>query len=801
MTEHSLPSRPAGHGARPEPAAHSALAGEQAHLDDLLRRIDDARAELERRLKNVRKEADIDDPQGLMMRDREAMDINHRLESYSAAEIGLMFGRIDVEDEDPENPVPSSPSSTAEGLSLDRRYIGRIGLHDDDESMRTLLMDWRAPMARPFYLATTLHPDGVHTRRHIKTRGRTIVSVADERLMARDGDGPAPAVEDEQATGATVATEAALLDAVTRARSLHMRDIVETIAAEQDTIIRSEHRGVTVVQGAPGTGKTAVALHRAAYLLYTWREILEKSGVLIIGPNDRFLTYISQVLPSLGETGVVLATPGTLLPGITTVAERSLLAREVKGSLEMLTILADAVKTWQSMPDQPRDFTIDGVTVTLTPRMVRAARTRARRSRRPHNQARPLFVEHVVRSLADAMAETIGADPLGGHNLLSERDRAQLREDLGNEAVIVEALEEYWPELTPEAVLERLFAHPEEAAPEYDEQTWAGLRREEKQNTEGTENQATTWTDADAPLLDELADLLGLIDDEEAAAKEREAWLERIAEAQEALDILTGSATQDLDDGFAPEVLMAYDVIDAETLADRQRVRDTRTTAQRAAKDVRWAFGHVIVDEAQELSEMAWRMIFRRSPNRWMTIVGDPAQTGNPAGVETWTQALSPFVADRWQLHQLTVNYRTPADIAALADRLLRWIAPEQAATVSLREHGTGVRVATDVEAAVRQARKLAGDGLVGVIFSDDTTVDPALSDEHTMAAKVSDIKGLEFDEVVLVDPQAIAAASPQGLNDVYVAMTRATQGLTLVVTESQWEQLGSAEEIVDLLV
>lgn len=782
---------------RPGPVAfpdqdEADLAHEQAHLNELLHRIDSAREQLEARLKDVRKEADIDDPQGLMMRDREARDINHRLEQYTAAEIGLMFGRIDVEDDEPENPVPAVDGST----QLDRRYIGRIGLHDNDETMRTLLMDWRAPMARPFYLATTLHPDGVHTRRHIKTRGRTIVSVSDERLTA---DRDEPAVE-----SSTVATEGALLDAVNRARTQHMRDIVETIAAEQDRIIRSEHRGVTVVQGAPGTGKTAVALHRAAYLLYTWREQLEKSGVLIIGPNKRFLQYISQVLPSLGETGVVLATPGTLLPSLRTVPETSLLAREVKGSIEMVTILADAVRTWQTVPDSPIDFTIDGVSITLTPAMVRAARTRARRSRKPHNQARPLFVEHAVRSLSDAMAEAIGADPLGGDNLLSARDRVQLREDLSTETQVLEALDDFWPELSPEQVLRRLYANPEEAAPDYDEPTWAGLwRRTEKEGEDSrgeADSSAVTWTDADAPLIDELADLLGVIDDEEAAAKEREQWLEKIAEAQEALDILTGSASQDLDDGFAPEVLMAYDVIDAESLADRQRVRDTRTTAQRASDDVRWAFGHVIVDEAQELSAMAWRMIFRRSPNRWMTIVGDPAQTGNPAGVETWDEALTPFVDKRWQLHELTVNYRTPGDISAIAEQLLAEIAPDQQAPVALRETGSGVeyRARGELLAAVRQARGAAGDGLVGVIYGPGTLTDNELAaiqdlqaeaGAEVMVADTSSSKGLEFDEVVLVEPADIVEASPMGLNDIYVAITRSTQGLTVVHNQPlPWE-------------
>src|SRR5699024_9952203 len=381
----------------------------------------------------------------------------------SIAEIGLMFGRIDVADEEPENPVPGSPD-------LDRRYIGRLGLHTRDDEMRTLLMDWRAPMARPFYLATTLHPDGVHLRRHIKTRGRKVTHVADERLTTR-GEDRASLTEKTTSAAGGVAQEAALLDAVNAARSTRMGDIVETIAAEQDAIIRSEHRSVTVVQGAPGTGKTAVALHRAAYLLYTWREQLAKTGVLIVGPNARFLDYISQVLPSLGETGVVLATPGTLLPGVQTRPEPSLLAREVKGSAEMLHILKLAVQSWQQVPEEPRGFMVDGVAVELSPKMVRAARTRARRSRKPHNQARPLFVDHAIASLADALAQTIGRDPLGGENLLTADDRASLRDDLREEPAVMAALDEFWPELSPEKVLAGLYDRADEIAAEYDEDT------------------------------------------------------------------------------------------------------------------------------------------------------------------------------------------------------------------------------------------------------------------------------------------------------------------------------------------
>lgn len=758
------------------------IAAEQRYLDDLLERVDQAREKLEQRLKAVRLEADIDDPQGLMVRDREARDIAQRLDSYSAAEVGLMFGRIDVEDAEAENPVPGNEH-------LDRRYIGRIGLHDDDEQMRTLLMDWRAPLARPFYLATTLRPDGVHTRRHITTRGRTVRSVADEQLSTTAG--PTDAVGTGPRGG--VAKEEALLDAVNRARTAYMQDIVETIAAEQDAIIRAAHRGVTVVQGAPGTGKTAVALHRAAYLLYTWREQLDNTGVLIIGPNDRFLSYISQVLPSLGETGVVLATPGTLLPNLHTVPETNLLAREVKGSAEMLTILADAIKTYQTVPEDSIDISIDGLNVQLTPKMVRAARTRARRSRKPHNHARAAFLDHGLNALAEALGESIGADPLGGENLLGKGDIATLREELGADPTVVDALGQFWPELHPTQVLERLYADPAAIAVDYDEDTWRGL----------APHPSGEWTDADAPLIDELIDMLGYVSDEETAAEEREQWLEKITEAQEALDILTGSASQDLDDGFAPEVLMAYDVIDAETLAARQRVRDHRTTAERAAADSRWAFGHVIVDEAQELSEMAWRMVFRRSPNKWMTLVGDPAQTGNPGGVDSWAEALSPFVADRWQLHQLTVNYRTPKDVADLAAPLLHEIDPSQPSPLALRESGTGVRYAkaatgaelgSKVQATVEQARKLTGEsGLIGVITADPARLEHVVTEQaaeqseaHKAGVEVvlvdtAAAKGLEFDEVILVEPADIVESSPQGLNDLYVAMTRATQGLTVV--------------------
>lgn len=769
-----------------------AVAEEQHRLNELLAHVDTARERLADRARAVQRlTADIDHPQALLERDHETYEISQRLAEYSAAEIGLFFGRIDVEDTDPENPV-TDDGPGGDGSTLDRRYIGRIGLHADDDEMRTLLMDWRAPLARPFYLATTLHPEGVHTRRHIRTSGRTVTAAADERLS---GDSSYSGVTADGGEG-SVAQEGALLYAVNRARSRHMTDIVDTIVAEQDRIIRENHRGVTVVQGGPGTGKTAVALHRTAYLLYTWREQLERTGVLIVGPNPRFLDYISQVLPSLGETGVVLATPGTLYPGITTrpMSAEPLLSQEVKGSSEMVGILGNAVRDLQTVPDSPVTFLVDGVTIHLTPAMVKAARTTARRSRRPHNQARERFFASALDRLRDAMADRIGADPLGGENLLSAADRAQLREDLGSEEQVLEALDGFWPTLTPEEVLAGLYGSRgavDSAASDYDELTRQALLRSD--GPDGSV-QSDDWTEADAPLLDELAEILGIVGVEEAEAEEQKKWQAQVAEAQEALDILTGSAYQDLDDGTDAEILMAYDVIDAEQLAERQRVRETMSTAERAAADRTWAFGHVIVDEAQELSEMAWRMVFRRAPNRWMTLVGDPAQTGSPAGVESWSDALSPFVKDRWKLHELTVNYRTPADIAEIATAIQAEVAPDQPVPSCLRETGTGVREGdlADLEDAVTQAAAAAGEGLTGLIGAPErlavlqdlaARTSEALPGDHgeIVVSDVNGAKGLEFDEVVLVEPAEIVAASPQGLNDVYVAVTRATQGLTLV--------------------
>lgn len=727
------------------------LHAEQQYVDMLFERLDTEVADAQRKLRDVELNIDPANPkaEALVQRETEYHALNAKLDKLTVAQLGLVFGRIDVADPEGfgDNPVPGQPG-------LDRRYVGRLGLHNPAENYRTLLLDWRAPQARPFYLATTAHPEGVHVRRNIRMKSREVVAIADEHLASTDG-----AHDDALAN---VGSEEALRFAMDRARTDRMHSIVETIQREQDTIIRAQHRGVIVVEGGPGTGKTAVALHRVAYLLYTWRDQLSSQGVLIVGPNSTFLDYISHVLPELGETGVVLSTVSDLYPNVHPDHDDTLLTQEIKGSAEMVTILKEAVRDYQTAPGSPVVLRVDSLGLEVTPDMFTRARTRARRSRRPHNEARAIFRETFLEELAKLMAEVIGRDPLGGRNLLSTADVDQLHDDLSEEAVVQDFMDEHWPELSPEKVLENLLTDRvriASAARGYDEETQEALYC----------GQFSGWSTSDTALLDELAVLIGVPDEEDKRKAAEQERRKLVAEAQDALDILQGSANTDTDDdAFEAEYLGAYDLIDAESLAARHERADYRSTAQRAAADRNWAYGHVIVDEAQELTPMEWRMVFRRSPARWMTLVGDTAQTGSPAGVDTWAEALEPFVADRFRVHQLTVNYRTPQEIMDVAARYGALLAPD-------------AQPATSIRSVPGSVRFVSADTDPQQVVDELHAEDPQRSSIVIGPDNVRSVKGLEFDHVIIVDADQIVEQSPQGLNDLYVALTRATQTLTVV--------------------
>ncbi len=740
-----------------------AVQSEQQHVDLLYRLLDRQRRDTQR-LKDAAMRENDGTPAGLFNRDALQFRYAQELAVLNAAEDKLYFGRLDL-------------------LDAETIHIGRMGLSDDTPARDQVLMDWRAPLAAPFYTATTLNPLGVVRRRHIRTGMRKVRSVSDEFLQASDD------VIDESDADLGVGGDAALLEALNAPRSGQMRDIIETIQAEQDAIIRADLGGVLVVQGGPGTGKTVVALHRAAYLLYTHRKRLGSRGVLVIGPSRTFLSYIGQVLPSLGETSVVLATIGTLLPGIDATAVDSAEVAVVKGQLAMAGVIDNAVLARQKMPTRTRVVPYDRGTLRLEPQLMRRAQRRAWASGRPHNRARAVFVRSVIDGLARQVAERPGVRQLEPDG--AAPDIPSIRQDLAEEPLVQAALADLWPLLTPQTLVDGLLSDRKLLDS-------AALHLPPEQRRLLLRPAGSPLTVSDVPLLDEAAELLGEIT---RADRARQAALaEELEFARDTLYALGSDQAGDDGSGigFTLGMLSAHDLA---SLHDTDG--QTGQTADRAAADREWTYGHVIVDEAQELSPMAWRSVFRRCPRGSMTVVGDVAQTSDAAGASSWATALDPHAAGRWRLAELTVNYRTPEQIMALASPVLAAIDPQLSSPSSVRR--TGVRpwavtladeaglpetvaaLAADlaVEMTAGQLAVLhAGDG--GAMLAAVRARVPDASGEagpgrRVVVLDVRQAKGLEFDRVILAEPGRIAAARPHGPGDLYVAMTRATQELGVV--------------------
>ena len=734
-------------------------------------------------------------------RDVSSRELGSKIVQLDAAEDGLCFGRLDLE-------------------SGERRYVGRIGILDDQDDYEPLLIDWRAPAARAFYTATSAVPQGVRRRRHIHTRLRTVTGIDDDAL------GLGVLAENASADSSSpLVGEAALLASLTTARTGRMRDVVETIQTEQDAVIRDDLRGILVVQGGPGTGKTAVALHRAAYLLYTHRERLARRGVLIVGPNQTFLRYISYVLPSLGETSAALLTIGELFPGVSARHTDAPHVAEIKGRAVMAEVIESAIKALRRLPEEnePLNVVVDGVTYPLDRETCARAEEKALETEEPHNLARPVFVDAIMEALVDQAAERLTRDPfddvtsaaveaisrdLQEHGLVMEGEDADLNASLGRtvdrdelrralelEPAVQAALTWMWPELTPQRLLTELYTAPyllDETAPQLTLEERTALR----------EAYGDEWTISDVPLLDEAAEFLGAFDSERAARELKRR--KEIAYAQGVLDIMVGSRSTDEEDS-REEIISAADIINAEELADLQAEKDLRTIAERATADRTWTFGHIIVDEAQELSAMAWRLLMRRCPSRSMTLVGDVAQTGDAAGADSWRGMLEPFVGDRWRAAELTVNYRTPREIMDLAAEVLQRINPGALPPQSVRESGIKPRhesvsieeLPTRLAEVARERDETVGEGRLAVIVPDRRAAEfaevvagvvPAAAwgeepdlEQRTVVLTARQSKGLEFDSVVLVDPDAIAENGARGLNDLYVALTRATKELVVL--------------------
>jgi len=636
------------------------IAAEQALVTEMYHRLDTEAAEAQAELS------------GAVSPERQVL-LRRRLVELAAAEDGLVFGRIDH----------------ADGTSL---HIGRRGIRVDGEP---LLVDWRAPAATPFYAATPEHPLGLRRRRHLRLAGRRVTGVSDEIL-----DGSPPGPDDVPGDGP-------LAEALSAPRTGHMRDAVTTLRAEQDAIVRSAHRGVTVVQGGPGTGKTVVALHRAAYVLFAWPPVAA-GGVLVIGPDARFLDYISRVLPSLGEHDARLATRTGITGRAATATEPAAVARE-KGRAVLADRMADLVAARRPAP-RPVTLPMSGEPIPLAAEVVAEALRAA--DGRPHNPGRDHFKEYLIAELARHAAaaldridaETAEMTGLDLDAAVAEDLRAlglagtpAAPLDLGDPAAALrvdddldKAITELWPRLDPADVVRTLLTEGE--ATTIDGPSPAA-------EPELTDDGGAGWTAADLALLDEAAALV---------------------------------------DGPPDQV-----------------------------------FGHIVVDEAQELTEMDWRVVRRRSPSRSMTVVGDFAQAGPGSTVRTWAEALPGL---HLETHTLTVNYRSTAQIIEYAARLLTEIAPAQRPSRSIR-HGPPPRELT-----------LTTPELIALLQSETAptraVIVPRKPDKSdlpgTMVLGVGECRGLEFDLVVVV-----GSAEFDDPRDLYVALTRATTRLVVVTLVS----------------
>ncbi|MCG2620291.1 AAA family ATPase [Arthrobacter sp. I2-34] len=735
--------------------AQAELDHERGYVAGLYRRLDELRAEKQEQLAKVRRGGAVGSMQNMSERDAFASMYEDRLAQLNAVDARLVFGRLDLD-------------------GGEARYIGRIGLSTAD--MQRLMVDWRAPEAAAFYQATAFDRLGVRRRRHLILNGREVRGIEDDVLdtsMLTDSG--------------HLQGEGALLAALNSKRTGHMSDIVGTIQAEQDRIIRAPMPGVLVVQGGPGTGKTAVALHRAAYLLYTHRERLKSAGVLLVGPSNSFMHYIERVLPSLGETGVVMATLGRLMPGINAVPETDQAVAEVKGRPVMADVVARAVANRQRVLVEPRKLKVDGTTLTLTPRQVARARDKARATGKPHNEARATFVKVLLRELTEQLMETLEQSSGAGNTT----DRSYLAEDVRSSRDVRVALNLCWMPLTPEKLISELLSRPDHlaaATPGFTEAERALLLRDPQ----------APWTEADVPLLDEAAELLGELDASAGRDKAQQ-------DQQRARDVANAEQSLKNVDQMLREAGIDG-MVSAEDLADHNRSRETRlTAAERAATDRTWAFGHIVVDEAQELSAMQWRLLMRRCPLKSFTVVGDIAQTSSAAGAHSWQQALEPFAQDRWRLEELTVNYRTPAQIAEASVRMAVAAGLVVSAPKAVRDGrwapivdrvDDGAQVPHLLRVLQQELDAVAG-GLLAIIAAEHRVAEVRAAVAQRFGERVGsgagglgqdisvigpkEAKGLEFDGVVLLEPGELLDGLGGKVGDLYVAMTRPTQRLRLI--------------------
>ena len=704
-----------------------------------------------------------------------------RLAALDIRDHPLCFGRIDLE------------AGPAEEIGP-RYYIGRLSVTDADQT--PLVVDWRAPVAEPFYRATAVAPMGLVRRRHFQTKGRRLLGLDDE-------------VFDDQASeaaGLTISGEGALLAAIERHRTGRMTDIVATIQTEQDEAIRAPLPGILCVSGGAGTGKTAVALHRAAYLLYTHRRQVASRGMLMVGPSPIFLHYIDEVLPSLGEDEVHLTTIAALKPTVSVRGVDDPDVAVIKGDARMAKVVKQALADRER--PLPRDlvFTLDGHRIALTSNESADIVRRARRAPGTHNARRPLvnrqLIEHLRRRYSRALIDAFRSGSVAGAAVDAEAAGALARGDqapegwdedltsrLRSRREVREALERMWPVLTGAELIHDLFSF-EALIRSAGNGVLSSEERGMLFRSRSPSVRDVPWSDADLAMIDEADARLGPPEAARPRRRRGRAHDDSVATAARVLSDMGLSGT-----------------MTAESVAARYGGGPAADSSPLEPR----TFGHVLVDEAQDLTAMEWRMLARRCPSGSMTLVGDFGQARGAAPLAGWDAVVRHLPTHNGvRVAELTVSYRTPAEILEVANRVLAAAAPSVVPARAVRHTGAypefDARPAGDVSvAAAARARALQGQGgTVAVIAPESFHAElvEALSDLGAVSGSVDALdapvavltpiaaKGLEFDHVIVVEPAALVGSVAAGLRLLYVSLTRATQDLVVVHAEPLPEAL-----------
>ncbi|MDN5789722.1 MAG: AAA family ATPase [Micrococcales bacterium] len=727
------------------------IAIEQAHVDRVHaelekagRRVDVVQAEgLARGQIAKSAEVGLEEAAGLFERDALMFHAAKRRTALDTQYEGLVFGRLDIH-HDLGRPSGNG-GAPAVGTEREVRYIGRIGVRDDD--YEPLVIDWRAPAAAAFYRATPAEPMGVLRRRVLRSEGAMVIGIEDDLMVPE-------APEDLVVVG-----DGALMAALTRTRGARMRDIVATIQLHQDEAIRASARGVTEITGGPGTGKTVVALHRAAYLLYSDRRRFESGGILVIGPSGAYTAYIERVLPSLGEESVVLRAVGDIVDAVSTERLDPPEVARIKGSTRIRPLLAAASRG--AVPTAPEQFRaiVGGHAVRLDAGTLDRVRSQVLRGHQ-----RNLAAESALAALGEAAWSHLA--------VTGDRDAKAAFLDTWEDHLEVAAfMREWWPQVDPREVLlwlaDRALArrHAQGALSDHEIDLIAG--------SYAAALESGTWSVGDVALIDDLAARVGPVQ-------------EHVQEERGFYEI------EELDD------LSQYGVTEVQPVS--RRTERTGPRAQSGDPRERLLAGtisrpkeyaHVLVDEAQDLSPMQWRMIGRRGRHASWTVVGDAAQASWPDPADAAVAREEAFGSQPRAAFHLGTNYRNAREIFDYAAKIVRHQVPDADIPVAVRDTGVEPVEGALGDAPLRSVRD-ALEALAGQVEGAMAVVTPAgwasvlapLAGSHQGRVEVLDpmsTKGLEYDAVVVVDPDEITRESPGGIRVLYVALTRAAHRMTVL--------------------